>query len=69
MPEPKIGQVWESEDPRCGGRRVKIVQVLRIPDQVLCWNIVTGRETRIAVRRLCHTGKRGYQLVEEAHDV
>lgn len=65
MPEVKTGQVWQSEDPRDGHRRVEIIWLMYGGQYAQCRNVETGRETLIAIRRLRHTGKRGWRLLEE----
>jgi len=55
----KVGQLWESEDPRCDGRRFEIIRVFG--DTAWACNVVTGRTTMIRTARLRHSGKRGYR--------
>jgi hypothetical protein len=61
----RVGQIWESTDPRDGGRRFKIIR-LPAPAVVECQNLVIGRVTTILMSRLRPLGKRGYRLVEES---
>lgn len=62
-PMPKIGQVWESTDPRDGGRRVAVAYVG--PRLVSVRNVDTRRLSTILLRRMTRSlGKRGYRLIE-----
>ncbi len=68
-----VGSIWADNDPRCGGRTVKIVAIEM-------WDVhraicevrtnpdgkppVTGRVVRIKVDRL-HPTSTGYRLIED----
>lgn len=58
----KIGQVWESQDPRDGHRRLTVVGFEEPGDKVIVISH-SGRTTRIKGSRLRPQGKRGYVLV------
>ena len=76
IPEVKVGQIWESTDPRQEGRRLQVQHVLYEGKFVImrCIADTTGKEapvksqigklTRIAVARLRPT-RNGYRLVED----
>ncbi len=61
-PEPRPGQVWESTDPRDGGRRVVVDFVSEHYAYVR--NTETRLPSTILIRRMTRSlGKRGYKLV------
>ena len=61
-PEPAVGQVWESVDPREFRRRMEIVRI--DGEYAHMKNLKTGRMTRIHLHRLTHSlGRRGYGFV------
>lgn len=71
-PAPAVGQVWQDNDPRTGGRRLRIVAIdgdravveLYTPrDGVVV--VRPGRRTRIRLRRFRPTSN-GYLYVGEA---
>lgn len=64
----RVGQVWESMDPREGGRCLRVEAIegehavcQRVARSFGRWSPV-GRPTRILLRRL-RPGSRGYRLV------
>jgi len=77
-PEVEPGQVWENDDPRMAGHRVRVERITRWSallggDVAVCTVVAVarnvsrdriGRTTRIKVRRM-RPGARGYRLVQE----
>lgn len=64
----KVGQVYESMDPRDRVgyvRRIRVLRELRSTKSWLVQNIDTGRHTVISDLRLHLTRSRGYRLIEE----
>lgn len=55
-----VGQVWEDNDPRSKGRRLRVVDVL--PNGAVLENIATGRKTGALLKRFGKAS--GYTLVE-----
>ncbi len=61
-PTPKAGQVWESTDPREGGRRIVVDFVSK--NFAYVQNVKTHLPSTILVRRMTRSlGRRGYRLV------
>jgi len=68
-PEPAVGQVWESTDPRDYDPQTRMSRRMTIVgfegNWALMRNRKTGRLTRINFHRLNNTlGRRGYRHVE-----
>lgn len=61
----KIGQVWESQDPRDGHRRFVIIGYEE-PGGKIIVRSEAGRVTKISRWRLKPQAKRGYVLVDDA---
>jgi hypothetical protein len=56
------GQLYESTDPRDGGRRVEVTEIFA--GEVAVRNIRTGRTSYIRKQNLCSTlGNRGWRRV------
>ncbi|MBD0743522.1 hypothetical protein [Streptomyces sp. CBMA152] len=72
-PTPAVGQVWQDNDPRSLGRRVRIVEVdathalveLAVPRGTGHLHAKPGRRTRIRLNRFRPTST-GYRYVGEA---
>ncbi len=66
-PEVRIGQVWQSTDPRDGGRQMIVESFGPLYAYMKC--VATGRRSTIKKHRMRYSlGGRGYELVSDPLD-
>lgn len=67
MSDVRIDQVWESNDPRDKGRRVKVEDLSHssVGKQVHVFNVDTGRRSTILAKRFASNGRNGFTLVTD----